>query len=119
MKLILCVLTLAVAQKAAAETETWKCKEFLFGDEDLVTLTADFEAGIGSVIASGLPERATFTLISGFERVWTWECTSGQRYPECQFNIKVDGKGGLYEFAKGENTTKPSDIFSCRQVSGE
>ena len=100
--------------------ERWECGDRFDGcgfGGCPVTLTADFDAGIGTVKFAGVLEYASFR-IHGLERRWDW-CPGNDGSFECSFVLSSDGDGSYYNFAvvmpdsDGVRRTKPADLFKC------
>lgn len=107
--------TLRQIEKHNARAEVWKCKDRIRPDKDLVTLAADFELEVGLVHLEGQRRRVTLTLLSGFERNWSWPCISAaQREPVCFFDIEANGDADFYT-----SDMSSSQYFKCREVTGE
>lgn len=87
--------------------EKWGC-----GNNNTITLTADFDTGTGTVkVGNTKPESAT-TNIEGLNRRWNWASGISGSFA---LVIRPNGIGLYYDFSEKEETT-PSDRFLCSQL---
>ena len=100
--------------------ERWGCGDSFDGCTFRcpVTLTADLQAGTGTVTFTGIEERTHF-MIHGLDRRWNWCLDPEDNAYSCSFIISAEGRGRYFDFSQdmpdpdGRTRTKPSDFFKC------
>ena len=110
--------TVALDQRtveASGTVERWRCGSLVLGggSQDGVALTADFDAGCGTVEFAGVTSAAQFQL-QGLERRWDWCLADDYRF-RCAFTIDTRGHGQYFNFAgaKSDERVSPSELFRC------
>lgn len=104
---ILALGILATGNASTDGIEKWGC-----GNNNTITLTADFNIGTGTVKLGGIKVGSATTGIEGLNRRWNW--TSGIS-GSFALIIEPDGTGLYYDFSE-EKETIPSDNFMCSQL---
>ena len=100
--------------------ERWGCGDYFDGCTSRcpVTLTADLQAGTGTVTFTGIEERTDFR-VHGLDRRWNWCLDPADNQYWCSFIISAEGRGRYFDFSHamaasdGVIRAKPSDLFKC------
>ncbi len=103
----------SVMLAAPAGAETWKC-DGGFGHSGTVTVTADHEAGSGTIAVNGRLEIETRFHVRGLNLYWHWTDGNNERFG---FSISPDDVGGYYEFANTTDKVPPKLRYrSCERL---